>query len=434
MALTFEELIERKRDGAEHTPEELSRLVSGFVGGEMPDYQMAAWLMATLLRGMTRAETVALTDAMVRSGRQVDLSEIPDVKVDKHSTGGVADTTTLVLAPLVAACGVPVAKMSGRGLSFTGGTLDKLESIPGFRIALSVEEMIAQVRRVGVAVIAQSADIVPADRLIYALRDVTATVPSVPLIVSSIVSKKVAGGADAVLVDVKVGSGAFMKTREQAEVLAAELSATGAALGRRIDYVLSDMESPLGMAVGNALEVAEAIATLSGSGPERLTELCLALGSRMLVMGKAAEGERAARRLLTDAISSGRALERFARWVEAQGGDPRVAENPALLPQAAFFREVRAGVSGVIQHLDAEKIGRCAAALGAGRERIGDPIDPAAGLVLAVRVGDRVEKGDLLGTLYSAKTSLLAEGEERFREAVRLGNESVSENPLLIAG
>lgn len=434
MALTFEELIERKRDGAEHSAEELGRLVSGFVDGQMPDYQMAAWLMATTLRGMTRAETIALTDAMARSGRQVDLSSIPGVKVDKHSTGGVADTTTLVLAPLVAACGVPVAKMSGRGLSFTGGTLDKLESIPGFRTGLSTDEMLAQVRDIGVAVIAQSADIDPADRLMYALRDVTATVPSVPLIVSSIVSKKIAGGADAILVDVKVGSGAFMKSREQAQGLATEISAVGAALGRRIDCVLSDMESPLGMAVGNALEVAEAIATLSGHGPERLSELCLVLGSKLLVLGEVADNESGARALLTDAIASGRALERFAAWVKAQGGDPRVAENPRLLPQAALIREVRARSAGIVHHLDAEQIGRCAATLGAGRLRVEDSIDPAAGIILAVRVGDAVEAGDLLATLHSSSEALLDVGEERFRGALRLGNEPVSENPLVVTG
>ncbi|NTW27967.1 MAG: thymidine phosphorylase [Coriobacteriia bacterium] len=421
MDASFEELIERKRDGGEHSAEEIAAIVAGFVAGDVPDYQMSAWLMAVLLRGLSRPETIAMTDAMVRSGRRVDLSAIPGVKVDKHSTGGVADTTTLVLAPLVASCGVPVAKMSGRGLSFTGGTLDKLESVPGLRTALSVEEMIAQVRRIGVAVVAQTADIDPADRLIYALRDVTGTVPSIPLIVSSIVSKKIAGGADAILVDVKVGSGAFMKTRKDALCLAEELTAVGTALGRRIECVLSDMDAPLGMAVGNAIEVAEAIRTLRGEGPAELTELCLALGSRLLVMGEVAADEGAARAMLIDAIASGRAIERFRLWVEAQGGDPRVAEDPSLLPQAAFMREVRVETAGRVTRLDAEQIGRAAAALGAGRQRIGDTVDPAAGLVLDVRVGDRIVAGSVVGRLYASEESLLDAAEKRFREAVRVG-------------
>ncbi len=288
---TIEELIERKRDGHAHSAEELERIIHGYTDGEIPDYQMAAWLMAALLNGLGPDETVWMTDAMVRSGRQVDLSSIPGVKVDKHSTGGVADTTTLVLAPLVAACGVPVAKMSGRGLGFTGGTLDKLESIPGYSIELSPEQFVAQVRDVGIAVIAQSPDVDPADKKIYALRDVTATVPSIPLIVGSIISKKIAGGADAVLLDVKVGSGAFMKTEQDARALARELVRVGAVLGREIVCVMTDMSQPLGMAVGNVLEVREAIETLRGDGPIALSELCVALGAKMLVMGEVCESE-----------------------------------------------------------------------------------------------------------------------------------------------
>ena len=322
---SFEELIERKRDGHEHTPEEIGRIVAGFTSGEMPDYQMSAWLMATTLRGLSADETIALTDAMVRSGGIVDLSAIEGVKVDKHSTGGVADTTTLVLAPLVAACGVPVAKMSGRGLGHTGGTLDKLESIPGFRVELSPEEFVAQVQRGGVAVIAQSPTSDPADKKIYALRDVTGTVPSVPLIVSSIISKKVAGGADAIVIDVKVGSGAFMKTEPEARQLAHELTAVGEALGRRVVCLMSDMDQPLGMAVGNALEVAEAIQTLRGDGPAELTELCLMFGAKILMLAGRVADESEALRVLGEAIARGRALQRFRDWVAEQGGDARVA-------------------------------------------------------------------------------------------------------------
>ncbi|MDP2232718.1 MAG: thymidine phosphorylase, partial [Actinomycetota bacterium] len=301
--MTFEELIEHKRDGLKHTVEQMDRIVLGYSAGEIPEYQMSAWLMAAYLNGLDAEETVWLTDAMVRSGEVLDLSSIPGVKVDKHSTGGVADTTTLVLAPLVAACGVPVAKMSGRGLGHTGGTLDKLESIPGMHVSLTSEQFLAQVCDVGVAVIAQSADIVPADKKMYALRDVTATVSSIPLIVGSIISKKIAGGADAVVLDVKVGSGAFMKTREQASELAAELTRVGKALGREVVCIMSDMDQPLGMAVGNSLEVIEAIETLRGHGPAALTELCYVFGAKMLVLGQVAADDAAARELLSSAIT-----------------------------------------------------------------------------------------------------------------------------------
>ena len=428
--LGFEELIERKRDGHEHTREEIDRLVLGYAAGEMPDYQMAAWLMAGYLNGLSADETVWMTDAMVRSGRVVDLSSIPGVKVDKHSTGGVADTTTLVLAPLVAACGVPVAKMSGRGLGHTGGTLDKLESIPGFRIELEPEEFLVQVRDVGVAVIAQSPDIDPADKKLYALRDVTATVPSIPFIVGSIISKKIAGGADAIVLDVKVGSGAFMKTEADARALAGELTRVGRALGREVVCLMSDMDQPLGMAVGNALEVEEAVQTLSGTGPAALTELCLVFGAKMLVLGGKAADESAARVLLTEALASGAALDRFRRWVAAQGGDPRVADDTSLLPRSACSREVRALAAGFVGGFDAEGVGRSAMLTGAGRATKDDAIDPGAGLLLAVRVGDRVEAGGLLGTLYAANEELLDAAEERFRESVRFVDSPPAVPPL----
>jgi pyrimidine-nucleoside phosphorylase len=415
---SFEELIERKRDGHEHSAAEIERIVDGYTSGEMPDYQMSAWLMAALLRGLSAEETVAMTEAMVRSGDVIDLSSVPGIKVDKHSTGGVADTTTLILAPLVSACGVPVAKMSGRGLGHTGGTLDKLESIPGYRVELTPEEFVAQVERIGIAVVAQSPRIDPADKRIYALRDVTGTVPSIPLIVGSIISKKIAGGADAIVLDVKVGSGAFMKTEADARQLAHELTAVGEALGRRVVCLMSDMGQPLGMAVGNALEVAEAVETLRGEGPEALTELCMAFGARMLVLGERAADETEARVLLAEAIESGRALERFREWIAAQGGDARVADDLSLLPRSPVVREVRATEAGYVSRFDAEGVGRSAMVLGAGREHVDDVIDPGAGLLLAIRIGDRVAEGDLLCTMYADTATLLDAGEERFRRSV----------------
>jgi len=428
--LTFEELIERKRDGLAHTADEIERVISGFTSGEMPDYQMSAWLMAGFLNGFDPDETVWMTDAMVRSGAQVDLSSIPGVKVDKHSTGGVADTTTLVLAPLVAACGAPVAKMSGRGLGHTGGTLDKLESIPGFKVELPIDAFLDQVREVGVAVIAQSPDVDPADKKIYALRDVTATVPSIPLIVGSIISKKVAGGADAILLDVKVGSGAFMKTEQDARALAQELTRVGRQLGRDVVCVMSDMDQPLGMAVGNALEVREAIETLRGIGPDALTDLCLALGARMLVMGRVADTLDDGFDRCRQAIDDGSALERLRMWVAAQGGDPQVADDLELLVLAPCVREVRAVADGFVAGFDAESVGRSAMLLGAGRAAKDDAIDLGAGLVLAVRVGDRVAAGDVLCTMYARSEALLDRGEERFASSVRFSDVPVEPPPL----
>ena len=429
---SIEELIEVKRDSGKHTAEELTRLVDAFVSGEMPDYQMAAWLMAAFIRGLDSEETAWLTEAMARSGEMVDLSSIPGIKVDKHSTGGVGDTTTLVLAPLVASCGVPVAKMSGRGLGFTGGTLDKLESIPGFSVTLGPEQFLAQVRDVGCAVIGQTPGVDPADKKMYALRDVTATVPSIPLIVGSIISKKVAGGADAIVLDVKVGSGAFMKTEADARALAAELTRVGELLGRKIVCVLTDMDQPLGCAVGNALEVREAVLTLRGEGPADLTELCLVLGAKMLVLGGIAEDERKGRDLLLDSIASGRALDTFRTWVRAQGGDARVADDLSLLPIGAHTREVTARESGWIEGFDAEGVGRAAMELGAGRARKEDTIDPGAGLDLHVKTGDRVEIGVPLGTLYTSDPALLDEAEERLCAAVRIGGEEVPPPPLFL--
>jgi pyrimidine-nucleoside phosphorylase len=430
-ARSFEELIEDKRDGLAHSAEELDRIVLGYSKGEVPDYQMAAWLMAVTLNGLNADETVALTDAMVRSGRVLDLSEIPGVKVDKHSTGGVADTTTLVLAPLVAACGVPVAKMSGRGLGHTGGTLDKLEAIPGFKVELTAEQFVAQVARIGIAVIAQSPEIDPADKKMYALRDVTGTVPSVPLIVGSIISKKIAGGADAIVLDVKTGSGAFMKSEEDARALAHELVRVGEALGRRVEAFITDMDQPLGNAIGNALEVREAIEVLRGAGPAALREVVLTLGERMLVMGEIAETPEIARAKLQLALDSGSALAKFTEWIRAQGGDPRVAEDPAILPRAARSLVARAPSSGFVAGFDAQTVGRAAMTLGAGRSRKEDVIDPAAGIQLLRRIGDEVDEGEPVAMLYSSRQTLLVEAAERFSSGLTISDAPASPPPLI---
>jgi pyrimidine-nucleoside phosphorylase len=429
---SVEEIIEVKRDGGRHQESDLRRLVAGYVAGTVPDYQMAAWLMAVVLRGLDHDETVWLTDAMARSGRIVDLSGVPGTKVDKHSTGGVGDKTTIALAPMVAACGAPVAKMSGRGLGHTGGTLDKLESIPGFSVSMEPDAFVRQVCGIGVAVIAQSPDIDPADKKIYALRDVTATVPSVPLIVSSIISKKVAGGTDAIVLDVKVGSGAFMKTVADARVLATELARTGEALGKRVVTLLTDMDQPLGRAVGNALEVAEAFAVVRGEGPEDVFQECLALGSRMLVLAHAARDEDYGRELLVRAVESGRAAAKAREWVAAQGGDASVVDDPSVLPRAERSRVVSAHEHGWVAHFDAACVGRAAMAMGAGRASLGDDIDPAAGLVLAAKVGDRVEDGAPLATLYAASEELLDAGEERFRNSIVMSEHRVEPRDLVL--
>jgi len=426
-------LIRKTRDGSELTREELFSLTSQYVAGEIPDYQMAAWLMAVFFRGLSARETADLTQAMVASGDTVDLSRLPGVTVDKHSTGGVGDKTTLVLGPLLAAAGLTVAKMSGRGLGHTGGTLDKLEAIPGFHTGVSPEEMVAQVRRIGLAIVAQTGRLVPADGLLYALRDVTATVDSLPLIASSIMSKKLAAGAQVIMLDVKTGSGAFMSRPDDAFALARAMVAIGTAAGRSVQALVTGMAQPLGLAVGNALEVQEAIATLRGEGPEDLRELCLALGSRLLVAatgGSIQAADATLRRLLT----AGDALDRFRAFVSAQGGDPSVVDDPdGVLPQARARENLLVPRSGFVQAIDALQVGDAARALGAGRLTKSDQIDFAAGVLLTVKVGALVRAGEPWARVFASDDLRLAAGTALLEAALSIGD-SPCQPPTLIHG
>lgn len=403
------DIILKKRNGKALNATEIEGLVSGFVGGSIPDYQMAAFLMAVYFRGMSPEETAVLTGAMVASGATLDLGPLGARTVDKHSSGGVGDKTSLVLVPLVASAGVPVPKLSGRGLGHTGGTLDKLESIPGFRTALDEAEFIAQIEQIGCAIAGQSARLVPADAKLYALRDVTATVDSVPLIAASIMSKKIAAGAAAILLDVKCGRGAFMHTEREARALAEAMVAIGRAVGRRAVAVISAMDHPLGRAVGNALEVAEAVATLRGEGPADLEELCLTLGGWMLVLGGKAPSPEEGAAELRRCLVSGDAMVRFSTMVEAQGGDVAAVWDPARLPRAALCVPVPSPASGVVTGIDGAAIGLAAMRLGAGRATKGDVIDPAVGVVLERSVGAPVEAGESLAVVH-AQTAGAAEG------------------------
>ncbi|MEH7510387.1 pyrimidine-nucleoside phosphorylase [Priestia megaterium] len=395
------DLIEKKRNGHELNKAEIDFIIEGYTKGDLPDYQLSAFAMAIYFQGMTQEERVNLTQAMVESGDQIDLSKIEGIKVDKHSTGGVGDTTTLVLGPLVAAVDVPVAKMSGRGLGHTGGTIDKLEAVPGFHVEITNEEFIRLVNTNKIAVIGQSGDLTPADKKLYALRDVTATVDSIPLIASSIMSKKIAAGADAICLDVKTGNGAFMKKLEDAEELAKAMVEIGKGVGRNTKAIISDMSQPLGFAVGNALEVKEAIDTLKGEGPKDLTELCLTLGSHMVVLAEKASSLDEARTMLQEVIKNGKALESFKTFLSAQGGDASVADDPSKLPDAAHKIEVPAKEDGYISEIVAEKIGVAAMKLGAGRATKESEIDLAVGIMLNKKVGDSVKKGDSLVTIHS---------------------------------
>lgn len=426
------DIIRKKRHGGELSEAEIQFLIDGLVDGSIPDYQISAWAMAVCCMGMTDKETAALTLAMAHSGDTVDLSQIAGIKVDKHSTGGVGDKTTLIVAPLVAACGVPVAKMSGRGLGHTGGTIDKLESIPGFRTELSRADFFAQVNDIGVAVIGQSGNIAPADKKLYALRDVTATVESIPLIASSVMSKKIAAGADAILLDVKAGDGAFMKTPEDAARLAEAMVAIGNQVGRRTVAVISDMDQPLGRTIGNALEVREAIEVLRGDGPDDLREVSLVLAGHMLVLGGVAPDIAAARSRLEAAIASGDALRKLADLLAAQGGDPAVTEDLSLLPQAPIRLPVPAPSDGYVLGIEAEAVGLAAMTLGAGRATKDDQIDYAVGIELSAKPGDRVRKGDPIATLYvQTDDDRAASAIESVRSAYRLGAERGPDRPLL---
>ncbi|WP_280145617.1 pyrimidine-nucleoside phosphorylase [Bacillus amyloliquefaciens] len=400
------DLIVKKQNGKELTTEEIQFFVKGYTDGSIPDYQASALAMAIYFQDMTDQERADLTMAMVNSGETIDLSAIEGIKVDKHSTGGVGDTTTLVLAPLVAALGVPVAKMSGRGLGHTGGTIDKLEAIEGFHVELSKDEFIKLVNRDKVAVIGQSGNLTPADKKLYALRDVTGTVNSIPLIASSIMSKKIAAGADAIVLDVKTGAGAFMKTDEDAVNLAKAMVRIGNNVGRQTMAVISDMSQPLGFAIGNALEVQEAIDTLRGEGPEDLNELVLTLGSQMVVLAKKAGTLEEARTKLQEVMKNGKALEKFKEFLSNQGGDASVVDDPSKLPQAAYKIDVSAKEAGVVSEIVADEIGVAAMLLGAGRATKEDEIDLAVGIMLRKKVGDKVEKGEPLVTLYANRENV----------------------------
>ncbi|MBN1266845.1 MAG: thymidine phosphorylase [Anaerolineales bacterium] len=424
------DIIIKKRDGLVLSREEISSFVQGFVNNTIPDYQVSAWAMAVLLNGMTPQETADLTMAMIESGDQLDLSDVVDIAVDKHSTGGVGDKTTLVVGPVVAACGVPVGKMSGRGLSFTGGTLDKMESIPGFRSDLSEQEFKDQLKSIGLVLAGQTADLAPADGKMYALRDVTGTVPSIPLIASSVMSKKLAAGTTAIVLDVKTGNGAFMQSVSEAEQLAAEMLSIARLAGRKAVALISDMNQPLGTAVGNALEVKEAIETLKGDGPQDFRDHCIEVAGHMLLLAGRTDSIDSARALVVDSLASGTALEKFRQLVKIQGGDVLVIDNPDLLPFAPIMREVPAPISGYVEQVHAREVGLAALELGAGREKKGDPVDPRVGILIHRKVGDAVQQGDLLFTVHAGSEESCDAAVERLLAAHRIVPEPVKRLPL----
>jgi len=424
------DIIIRKRDQLELTAEEIQFFVRGLTSGEIPDYQVSAWAMAILLNGMTDQETTDLTLAMANSGEILDLSRIIPIEVDKHSTGGVGDKTTLVVEPIVAACGLPVAKMSGRGLGFSGGTLDKIESIPGFRTDLSQEEFLRLLKDTGLVLSGQSGDLAPADGKLYSLRDVTGTVQSIPLIASSVMSKKIAGGAQAIVLDVKVGSGAFMKNLDEARQLSRLMVAIGKLSGRRVVALLSDMNQPLGTAVGNSLEVKEAIDTLNGNGPADFTEHCMVVAAHMLVIGEKAEDLESARELAETALQSGKGLEQFRKLVINQGGDPSYVDQPKQFPLAPVIHEVTSPRDGFLAQVDAQTIGETSVELGAGRARKEDAIDHSVGILVHHKVGDEVHAGDALFTIHSASKAAFEAAAKRCLAACKWSNEPVEPLPL----
>ena len=426
------DLIEKKRNGGILSSEEITYMVNGYVDGAIPDYQMSAMLMAVYFQGMTDEETSVLTDRVAHSGDMVDLSGIDGIKVDKHSTGGVGDKTTLIIAPIVAACGVKVAKMSGRGLGHTGGTVDKMESIPGMKTSLEPEEFFEIVNKTGLSVIGQSGNLAPADKKLYALRDVTATVDSIPLIAASIMSKKLAAGNDCILLDVKTGSGAFMKTLDDSIALAEKMVAIGENAGKRTVALITDMDIPLGYHIGNALEVIEAVETLNGRGPEDLTGVCLELAANMLYLaGKGSLEE--CRQMAGDAIDSKKALERLIAMVEAQGGDSGVIKDTDRFKKAPYEYKVCAASDGYVTAIDTKSCGIASAMLGAGRETVDSSIDFSAGIALKCKVGDKVKRGDPLAVLYASDAALFSAAARRFLEAYTISDRNVEMQPLVFA-
>lgn len=425
------DVIRKKRDGLELSSSDVQGLVTAYTKGEIPDYQVSAWLMAVVLRGMTRAETAVLTDAMLRSGEVLDLSALPARKVDKHSTGGVGDKTSLVLAPLAAAAGVAVPMISGRGLGHTGGTLDKLESIPGFNVNLSTADFRRVLETCGCAMIGQTAEIAPADRKLYALRDVTGTVESPYLICASIMSKKLAEGIDALVLDVKTGSGAFMKSQEDAEFLAQLMVETGERMSKRVAALITDMDQPLGNMVGNALEVVEVVDVLRGEGPSDLRELCVELAAWMLMLGGAATDLEAAKRKSADFISSGQAFDRFRQMVELQGGDPHVIDDPKRLPQAKRTSQIHSDKSGYLSAIQCEQVGTACVILGGGREKKEDSVDPSVGIVLHKKVGDQVAAGESIATIYYNSETRAQRARQLVEASCRISEEIPAKRPLV---
>lgn len=424
------DIIHKKRNGGELSEKEIKFFVNGYTDGSIPDYQASALCMAIYFRGMNADETAALTLAMADSGDRIDLSGIDGFTVDKHSTGGVGDKTSLIVAPIVAANGGKVAKMSGRGLGHTGGTVDKLESIPGFRTSLTPDEFIKQVNDVGLCIVGQTGELAPADKKLYALRDVTATVESIPLIASSIMSKKLAAGSQGIVLDVKTGSGAFMKTVEDSERLAEEMVSIGKAAGRKVTALITDMDIPLGASVGNSLEVIEAIKTLKGEGEKNLTEVCLSLAAQMLCMVTGRD-DMVCRKMAKKSIEDGSALNKLREMITAQGGNADVIDNSGAFKQPKFYVDIISERDGYISRTDAERVGIASVILGAGREKKGDPIDPSAGIILKKKTGDSVSKGDVLATFYTDDETRIDVAKREFLDALIFGNEKPSKQKLI---